>query len=151
MTKIQKFLVASLLLVGASAFALQQLDDNVSRFLTAIRTGLLVGPASVNTTDARINANRITRSLGATATVDFAAGTILCDDSAAITVTGARIGDACSVGEPGTLLAADGGAVQATFSCRVSAANAVKIRHCPAGTADDPLSGSFKVRVTSAL
>lgn len=128
----------------------QQLELVETSRLTAMPGGLHIGPKSMHTTNAKINADRITRTLGATATVDFAAGTILCDLSSAITVLGARTGDPCHVGAP-TTLGYDGGAgLNATFSCHVSANDAVKIKHCPAGTADDPPSASYQVRVISS-
>ena len=128
----------------------QQLELVETSRLTAMPGGLHIGPKSMHTTNAKINADRITRTLGATATVDFAAGTILCDLSSAITVLGARTGDPCHVGAP-TTLGYDGGAgLNATFTCFVSANDAVKIKHCPAGTADDPPSASYQVRVISS-
>lgn len=128
----------------------QQLELVETSRLTAMPGGLHIGPKSMHTTNAKINADRITRTLGATATVDFAAGTILCDLSSAITVLGARTGDPCHVGAP-TTLGYDGGAgLNATFTCHVSANDAVKIKHCPAGTADDPPSASYQVRVISS-
>ena len=132
------------LAVALPSFAIQQLDLNLSPRLGAITGGLLLGPLSIMTTDAKINANRITRSLGGSATIDFVSGTIVCTDSAAITVTGARAGDACFVGPPASP------AANSTFSCYVSASDAVKVRHCPAGTAVDPASATYYVRVFSA-
>jgi hypothetical protein len=128
----------------------QQLELVETSRLTAMPGGLHIGPKSMHTTNDKINADRITRTLGATATVDFAAGTIKCDLSSAITVLGARTGDPCHVGAP-TTLGYDGGAgLNATFTCHVSANDAVKIKHCPAGTADDPPSASYQVRVISS-
>lgn len=128
----------------------QQLELVETSRLTAMPGGLHIGPKSMHTTNDKINADRITRTLGATATVDFAAGTILCDLSSAITVLGARTGDPCHVGTP-TTLGYDGGAgLNATFTCFVSANDAVKIKHCPAGTPDDPPSASYQVRVISS-
>ena len=128
----------------------QQLELVETSRLTAMPGGLHIGPKSMHTTNAKINADRITRTWGATATVDFAAGTSRCDLSSAITVLGARTGDPCHVGAP-TTLGYDGGAgLNATFTCHVSANDAVKIKHCPAGTADDPPSASYQVRVISS-
>ena len=76
-------------------------------------------------------ANAITKSLGGSIAFDFASVTITCEDSTGITVTGAVAGDA-------------------SFSCYVSAADTVKVRHCAAGTADNPASATFYVRVFSA-
>lgn len=89
-------------------------------------------------------ANAITHSYSGSAVVDFASRTITCEDSTAITVTGAVVGDACHVGTPAAP------AVNSTFTCYVSAADAVRVRHCPAGTASDPASATYFVRVISA-
>lgn len=96
-----------------------------------------------------IAANKVTKMLGANATIDFASATITCTDSSAVTVTGAVAGDACSVGPPVTVNGAGTG-LNSTFSCYVSAANTVLVRHCAAGTADDPASATFFVRVISS-
>lgn len=93
---------------------------------------------------------RITTSYTGARSWDFAAigaGAINCEDSTAITVTGAALGDACLVS---TMFGMDGGATQsieASFSCYVSAANAAKVRACAfradAGTLDLPDAGYF--------
>ncbi len=132
------------LAVAVPAFAIQQLDLNLSGRLDAITSGILIAPQSLNISDARINANRITRSLGASATIDFASATITTVDSTAISVPGARVGDPCFVGPPAAVV------VNASFTCIVTATDQVKVRFSPAGTAADPLSGSFTVRVFSA-
>lgn len=132
-----------------TALAVQQLELDLSTRLNAFTSGVLLGPLSIHTSDTKINANRITRSLGGSATIDFASTTITCEDSTAITVTGARTGDACFVGAPTTISGAGTG-LHSTFSCYVSASDAVKVRHCAAGTADNPASATFYVRVFSA-
>lgn len=137
------------LAVALPSLAIQQLDLNLSGRLNTITTGLLVSPTSLLVSDSAINANRITRSLGGSATIDFASVTITCEDSTAITVKGARTGDACFVGPPTTISGAGTG-LHSTFSCYVSASDAVKVRHCAAGTADNPASATFYVRVFSA-
>lgn len=125
MTKL-KFLFATLLVSGIAFAAIQQLDDNTSRFLSAFRTGILVGRAVDNPSDTQINANRVTRLLGASATVDFASAREGSELSAAITVKGARAGDACAVGIP-----AAAAALKAEFECAVTASDEVKIRFSP--------------------
>jgi hypothetical protein len=129
--------------VAFPALAIQQLDLNLSGRLDAITSGILIAPQSLNISDSRINANRITRALGASATIDFASATITTVDSAAITVLGARTGDPCFVGPPAAVV------VNASFTCIVTATDTVKVRFSPAGTAADPLSGTFNVRVLS--
>jgi hypothetical protein len=139
----KKLALLVVLTFGLSALAVQQLDLNLSGRLLALTSGILISPTSLMTSDAKINANRITRSLAGSATIDFVAGTIICTDSAAITVTGARTGDACDVGLPAAP------AANSSFTCFVSASDAVKVRHCPAGTAIDPASAVYNVRITS--
>lgn len=89
-------------------------------------------------------ANAITKSLGGSATIDFASVTTTCVDSSAITVTGAVAGDACFVGPPAAAQA------NLSFTCYVSGANEVKVRACAAGTAADAASATYYVRVFSA-
>jgi hypothetical protein len=83
------------------------------------------------------------------AAIDFASTTTTCTDSAAQTATGARTTDTCTVGMPSTLTAGGTG-LNGTYSCYVSASDAVKVRHCAAGTADDPGSVTFTGYVISA-
>jgi hypothetical protein len=140
----KKFALLSLLLLATAAFAIQQLDLTVSPRLQSILSGIIVGPRSIQATDALINANRETRSLGAQAVIDFASATITTVDSSAITVLGARTGDPCFVGPPAAVV------VNASFTCLVTAADTVKVRFTPAGTAADPLSGTYFIRVISS-
>ena len=113
--------------------------DGVVRWMQA---GMWVMPQTIGgQTNA---ANKVTRMLGASSTIDFAAATITTVDSAAITVTGAQVGDPCFVGPPAAVV------VNASFTCLVTAADAVKVRFTPAGTIADPLSGTFFVRVISS-
>jgi hypothetical protein len=152
MTKLTKFAVIAVLVLFAGlalSYPSQQTDLDVSpRVLWRLR-GLNLGPASINNTDAQLNANRITRTLGGSATIDFAAASILCEDSAAITILGARTGDPCFVGIPTTLATTLLGRDH-SYTCYVSASDAVKVRACPAGTSDNPGSVLFNVRVLSA-
>lgn len=131
------------LLLAGSAFAIQQLDKSASPRLNAWINGILVTHKAGQATDALINANRITRALGATATIDFVSSISVCTDSAAITVLGARVGDPCFVGIPAVT-------ANSTYSCYVSATDAAKVRHCANGATIDPASGSFQVRVLSS-
>lgn len=147
MTKIQKFLVAALLVIGGSAVAVQQLDRVTASRLSHHIRGILLGPASAGLTDARITANRITNSLAGSATIDFAiqAEPGGCAESSAITVAGAALGDACFVGAP-VLANADAGVLNGSFTCFVSAADAVKVRFCGI---DNPASATYEVRTFS--
>ncbi len=145
----KKFALLSFLLLATAALAVQQLDLNVSPRLEQWITGILVGPRSLATTDTLITQHRITRALGGSITFDFASVTITCEDSTGISILGARTGDACFVGPPTTISGAGTG-LHSSFSCYVSAADTVKVRHCAAGTADNPASALFNVRLLSA-
>lgn len=84
-----------------------------------------------------------------TASINFASGTIVCEDSAGTTVTGARTTDSCFVGMPSTLTAGGTG-LHHSYTCYVSAADTIKIRACAAGTADDPGAVTFTGFVISS-
>ena len=94
--------------------------------------------------------NAITRTVVADVDFDFASSTIVCTDSWAVTASGARLGDSCVVGvgprDGGTQIVTD----NSTFLGFVSAADAVKVRHCPAGTAANPVDAGYVVRCFSA-
>jgi hypothetical protein len=108
---------------------------------TWFQAGIYVAPATAfPLSDTQ---NKVTKMLGGSATIDFASQTITCNTSN-ITVTGAATGDPCFVGPPST-----GGAANSSFTCYVSAANTVTVKHCLAGTASDPASATFNVRVIS--
>lgn len=106
--------------------------------------GIYVGPRSTSS-----STNRATRMLAGSITFDFAAVTITCEDSTGITITGAQTGDPCFVGPPTTISGAGTG-LHSSFTCYVSAADTVKVRHCAAGTADNPASALYRVRVISS-
>lgn len=135
------------LALATLAFAIQQVDRNASPRLTQFISGLLIGPDSVNPTDTHINANRVTRSLSASATINFTGIGLGCADSSGITLLGARTGDPCFVGAPASIGIADAGA-KSTFSCYVSASNEVKVRFCTQSF-EDPASETYHVRVLS--
>jgi hypothetical protein len=87
---------------------------------------------------------QISNFLTGSATLDFAsAAATVCSADLTITVTGATAGSTCMVGAPN-------GSVNAgsQFTCWVSAANTVSVRHCNISAApNDPASGTFKVTV----
>lgn len=85
----------------------------------------------------------ISDSYAGSATIDFAATTTTTRDSSAITVTGAALGDTCTVGFDTAATAVAG----AAFSCYVSAADSVIVRLSALGAAIDPPSDTFRVRV----
>lgn len=108
---------------------------------TWFQSGIYIGPASQN--PVRNTTNKITSSLTGSIAVDFDSDAGTCVDSSAITVTGAKLGDPCIVGSSIAWEA------NQEFSCYVSAADAVKVRFCPAGTAADPASATYNVRLLS--
>jgi hypothetical protein len=112
----------------------------VNQITEYFQGGLFVHPRTI----AEASANKVTKMLGGSGTIDFASQTITCNTSN-ITVTGAATGDPCFVGPPST-----GGAANSSFTCYVSAADTVTVKHCPAGTASDPASASYAVRVISS-
>lgn len=131
-------LIALASLVAFAAPANVNMDGNV-RWM---KLGFWVMPPSIG--GQTVAANKVTRMLGTSSVQDFASATITCVDSAGITLTGAQAGDPCFVGAPTTI------AANTSFTCYVSAADTVKIRYCPAGTAADPPSGTYFVRVISS-
>jgi hypothetical protein len=147
----KKFLlgiIGSLVIAAVAVAAAEQRTDTTgSVFPMWITGGLYVGPKTKNPTNS--TTNKMTRLLGASATIDFASTTITCTDSSAITVTGAQTGDPCFVGAPTTISGAGTG-LNSSFTCYVSAADNVKVRHCAAGTADDPASATYFVRIISS-
>jgi hypothetical protein len=103
------------------------------------------GAVTVPSVKVKSGGTAVTQILAFSSTIDFATGTTTCTESSGITVTGALAGDSCIVGPPST-----GGSTNAAYTCYVSAADTVKVRHCPAGTADDPASATFKGFVISS-
>lgn len=141
----------ALFLAAGLAFGqnIQQVDLNVSQRLRAYTTGLLVGPQSVTLlSNTSINSNRVTRMLGTSASVvGTATSTLTCTDSAAVTLTGARLGDPCFLGLPATHPTNGSG----SFSCVVSANDAVKVRYCnPSAGSLTPSTATFYFRVISS-
>ena len=90
---------------------------------------------------------------GVPASLDFFTGSLTtnlqgvlanrCDLSAAITVTGAAVGDTCEIGDP------NDGTQEIVYRCFVSATSAVKIQQCnvTATNIQTGTSGTYKVRV----
>lgn len=130
--------IVGLLMAGLAMAAVSTIG-NIDQTARWMKSGFFVGTGS----QASTASNQVTRVLGASAVIDFASSTIVCTDSSAISVPGAVAGDACSVGAPAAI------AANSTFSCYVSATDNVKVRHCPAGTAIDPASATYFVRVIS--
>lgn len=136
-----------LFIVDAFAQAVEKVDRAGSLYPLFFDRGFYVGPRSPDPTST--TANKVTRMLSTSATIDVATVTAACNDSAGQTITGAQVGDPCFVGMPTTLTGAGTG-LSATFTCYVSAANTVVLRHCPVGVAaDDPASATYFFRVIS--
>lgn len=133
-----KFAAVLTLLTGLAFGAVNFSGIDSNRW---IRGGLYVMPQSISAQ--LTTTNSVTRMLAGSATIDFASGSIVCTDSAGITITGAQAGDPCFVGPPAAI------ANNSSFTCYVSAADTVKVRHCPAGTSIDPASATYNVRVIS--
>lgn len=132
------FSILVVLLLGTVAFAAVTVarEERVMHF----KNGIYVGSG------AAVAANKVTKSLAASTTYDPASITATCTESSAITVTGAAVGDPCTVGVP-----AANGALNVSHTCYVSAASAVTIKVCnPTAGAIDGASGTFYVRVTSS-
>lgn len=152
-------LIGSITLLGLTAAAfppwalslaqgvVERVDRAGSAYPIHFDRGFYVGPRVPDPTST--TANKVTRMLSASATIDVATATAACNDSAAVTVVGAQVGDPCFVGAPTTITGAGTG-LSSSFTCYVSAADAVKLRHCPVGTAvDDPASATWFFRVIS--
>ena len=132
--------LALVTLLSMVAFAAPNI--NIDGNVRWLRAGFWVMPQTIG--GQTVAANKVTRMLGASSVIDFAAATITTVDSTAIAVTGAQVGDPCFVGPPAAVV------VNASFTCIVTAADQVKVRFTPAGTAADPLSGTYFVRVISS-
>ena len=140
MKRLALFLVLLSTLALAAAGTITGMTEGAQWF----KSGFFVGPAATTTTAA----NRIDNVLAGSITFDFASVTITCEDSTGITVAGAAVNDPCFVGPPTTISGAGTG-LHSSFTCYVSAADTVKVRHCAAGTADNPASATYTVRVIS--
>jgi hypothetical protein len=102
-------------LVLFAGLALAITPETVEPGLKRFKAGLAIGTGSAA-------ADRLGARLGGSATVDFAAGYTGVIFSSAITKTGAAVGDICTVSAP-----AAASALNAKFSCVVTAANEVKV------------------------
>ncbi len=132
------------LAAGVSFAAVEPIYELVSTLRpTWFQKGIYIGDDSQNPRIISDTQNKITRALGGSIVFDFGSATITCLDSTGITVPGAKLGDPCFA-SPNIAWAAN-----QEFSCYVSAANTVIVRFCAAGTAADPASATYNVRVLS--
>lgn len=140
----RKRIALFVVLLSTAALAAGGAISGVAETAYWYKGGFFVGPRLTAATAG----NRVTRMLAGSIAFDFASVTITCEDSTGITVTGAAVNDPCFVGPPTTISGAGTG-LHSSFTCYVSAADTVKVRHCAAGTADNPASATYTVRVIS--
>lgn len=125
----------------------RQLADIISARPQVFTQPIHIGPAVGSDKVFPSSVSRITHLIGGTVTEDFAGATAgVCKDSAAITVTGAQVGDICIVSQPAAPLADAG--IGASFSCLVTAADTAKVRACYEADSE-PSSATFRVLVIS--
>lgn len=136
MKKTLAMLASVMLLAGVAAAG----NASITYIASVLRGGAFFG-----STAAKTSGNKVSGAYEGTLDFDFASTTIQCEDSTAITVTGAQVGDPCFVG----IDSATVNAAHSSFTC-YSLANQAKIRHCPAGTATNPTDAGFRVRVISS-
>ena len=112
--------LVGVVLLGALAWAAPgPIIDLIPRWE---KGGLYVTPTGSHV----VAANKVTRALGASATIDFTSSTVAPVISSSITVTGAQAGDPCFVGVPTAA-----GALNAQFECFVASADSVKVKFTP--------------------
>lgn len=87
------------------------------------KSGIWIGTSA---TETATQAHRLAKRLGGSTDYDFPATSVGIATSWAVTVTGAAVGDTCTVSAP-----AAASALAASFSCVVTAANEVKIIFTP--------------------
>lgn len=136
----KKVAIVAAVLVAGIAFggpAIQKLTQIFSGGVFLVKTLSHAGTST----------NKITASLSAQKDYDFPSTTDACEDSSAVSVPGAALGDPCAVGLMAPFGLADAG-VGGWFECFVSAADNAKVRMCTHG-AYDPEDAGFNVRVTS--
>lgn len=116
--------ILAVLLLGAIAWAAAGTIGSVDTSTRWLKDGFYAGATAPTS-----SGNRVSRSLGASATIDFTSSASAPQLSSSITVTGAKAGDPCFVGVP-TAAAA----LNAEFSCYVDAADSVKVLFVPTNT-----------------
>lgn len=120
MKKILGLSILASLVAGAVAWA--AVGPTPQDQLLWFRNGILVMPNSLKAIATATSGSKVTRILGGSGTVNFAAASDGLTLSSSITVTGAQAGDPCFVGVP-TAAAA----LQAEFGCYVDAADSAKV------------------------
>jgi hypothetical protein len=139
--------------VAGLAYAQARIYDLITARAQVYEVPVHIGPRGLVAPPS--TANRLTRVLGASVSnyadnVDGGQAFTNCV-SRAVTLTGARVGDACLASVGGSILADAG--VNFSVICRVTAANQVTLVTCPAGglTTFVPTAGSVAVEVFSNL
>lgn len=125
---------------GGDLFVSDQLGVETAIFTDGTLT--VVSKATVGSLQIGANGTTIDDSYAGSAVIDFASTSATTLDSSGITVTGAALGDTCTVG---TDLAATW-VTGADFSCYVSATDTVIVRFSAHGAAINPGSDTFRVR-----
>lgn len=146
MKRISVWLALSGLLIGGVVYAEYVTQTPVINWF---KQGFYVGKSSASPTSSA--GNKETGSFGTSSVIDVASVTggtcvdtaVVLADAGTTVLTGAAVGDPCFVGTPASP------AANASFTCFVPAANALKLRAC-AGTTVDPASGTYFFRVVSS-
>jgi hypothetical protein len=128
-----------ILAVALCATVAWAIPTNITRILNlGVSSGLYLGAASTWS-----STSVLTESLGATTSFVFPddGG---CQESSAVTITGAAVGDVCLLGHNVTAPNVGG-----SYSCYVSATNAAKVRFCPVAAAFTPADAGFVLRTFS--
>ena len=123
----KRIILVGLFIAAVAHAATERVDKTGGAYPVHFNKGVYIGPNVPNPTNS--TANKVSRLLSTSATIDFTSTLVGRVESTGITLTGARVGDACMVGENATA-----GALKADFSCYVSAADTVKIRFMPMDT-----------------
>jgi hypothetical protein len=137
-----KFAISLLMLVllAGVAFAISPVTTQPGRW--AFPKGIFIGNDTAK--------NRIADTVTVDVDYDFASGTIVCTDSAAASAPGVLAGDPCFVG----IGPRDGGVQIVTgnsvFTCFSDATDTAKLRHCPVGTAANPVDAGYVLRFISS-
>lgn len=139
-SKTKLFIALAIVAFAGTAFAVAESKYDIinSPLPQWFQSGLYIGSAGSN--PVRNQTNKLTRIISSGRTyVNFGALDAGCAQSAAITVTGARTGDICVLGQDARTASNGIGGTNASADCAVTANDAAKVRICvtpsPTGTA----------------
>lgn len=134
--------IAVLFVVLLATLAVAAVPVTVQRGRWLFSAGLGIGSGS--------QSDVIDRTQVVDVDYDFAAATIVCNDTPAVTATGVKVGDPCFVGvgprDGGTQIVT----ANSTFFCFSDAVGTVKLRHCAVGTAANPADAGYTLRIISS-